>query len=270
MFTLKNNFKILSFVLFISCLNFLFFHIPFFNFVFENINYKSFSGVFVIASLVVLMIVLNAFVFFLLLYLSQRIGKFLLVLFFLMNAIAVYFVATYGIIVDESMIGNVFNTNYDESSSYFSYKMVLYLLFLGVLPSYFILRSKVERISFKRFSILSSLTLLFALVLVFVNASNWLWIDKNSKRLGGLAMPWSYVVNTSLFYIHESKKNEKEILLPDAKIKDNEKAVVVLVIGESARRQNFSLYGYSKNTNPLLSKTQNLFHFDANSSATYT
>ena len=270
MFTLKNNFKILPFVLIISSLNFLFFHIPFFNFVFENINYKSISGFFVITSLVILMIVLNAFVFFLFLFLSQRVGKFLLVLFFLMNAIAVYFVTTYGIIVDESMIGNVLNTNYEESSSYFSYKMILYLIFIGVLPSYFIVKSKIERVSFKRFSILSSLTLLFALVLVFVNASNWLWIDKNSKRLGGLAMPWSYVVNTSLFYIHQHKKNEKEILLPDAKIKDNEKAVVILVIGESARRQNFSLYGYSKNTNPLLSKTQNLFHFDATSSATYT
>ena len=270
MFTLKNNFKILPFVLIISSLNFLFFHIPFFNFVFENINYKSISGVFVITSLVILMIVLNAFVFFLFLFLSQRVGKFLLVLFFLMNAIAVYFVTTYGIIVDESMIGNVLNTNYEESSSYFSYKMIFYLIFLGVLPSYFIVKSKIERVSFKRFSILSSLTLLFALVLVFVNASNWLWIDKNSKRLGGLAMPWSYVVNTSLFYIHQHKKNEKEILLPDAKIKDNEKAVVILVIGESARRQNFSLYGYSKNTNPLLSKTQNLFHFNATSSATYT
>ena len=270
MFTLKNNFKILPFVLIISSLNFLFFHIPFFNFVFENINYKSISGVFVITSLVILMIVLNAFVFFLFLFLSQRVGKFLLVLFFLMNAIAVYFVTTYGIIVDESMIGNVLNTNYEESTSYFSYKMILYLIFLGVLPSYFIVKSKIERVSFKRFSILSSLTLLFALVLVFVNASNWLWIDKNSKRLGGLAMPWSYVVNTSLFYIHQHKKNEKEILLPDAKIKDNEKAVVILVIGESARRQNFSLFGYSKNTNPLLSKTQNLFHFDATSSATYT
>ncbi|UGS20091.1 phosphoethanolamine--lipid A transferase EptA [Flavobacterium cyclinae] len=270
MFTLKNNFKILPFVLIISSLNFLFFHIPFFNFVFENINYKSISGVFVITSLVILMIVLNAFVFFLFLFLSQRVGKILLVLFFLMNAIAVYFVTTYGIIVDESMIGNVLNTNYEESSSYFSYKMILYLIFLGVIPSYFIIKSKIERVSFKRFSILSSLTLLFALVLVFVNASNWLWIDKNSKRLGGLAMPWSYVVNTSLFYIHQHKKNEKEILLPDAKIKDNEKAVVILVIGESARRQNFSLYGYSKNTNPMLSKTQNLFHFNATSSATYT
>ena len=30
------------------------------------------------------------------------------------------------------------------------------------------------------------------------------------------------------------------------------------------------MYGYNKNTNPLLSKTSNLFHFDATSCATYT
>jgi lipid A ethanolaminephosphotransferase len=108
------------------------------------------------------------------------------------------------------------------------------------------------------------------LVLVFANASNWLWIDKNSKTLGGLAMPWSYTVNISLFYKHQQKKNEKEILLPNATIKDNTKSVVVLVIGESARSSNFSLYGYSKNTNPLLSKLPNLYHFAATSCATYT
>ncbi len=77
------------------------------------------------------------------------------------------------------------------------------------------------------------------LTLAFANASNWLWIDKNSKTLGGLAMPWSYSVNISLFYIHQAKKNQKEILLPDAKIKDTQKSVMVLVIGESARRENF-------------------------------
>ena len=83
-------------------------------------------------------------------------------------------------------------------------------------------------------------------------------------------MPWSYSVNTSLLYISKYKQNQKEILLPDAKIKNQEKSVVVLVIGESARSQNFSLYGYEKNTNPLLSKTENLFHFNAQSCATYT
>jgi lipid A ethanolaminephosphotransferase len=270
MFTLKNNLKIIHFALLMSCLNFLFFHYPFFKFVFNNVDYKSLNGILIVISLVILMLVLNAFVFFLFFFLSRFVGKFLLVLFFLINAIAVYFINTYGVIIDESMVGNVFNTNYDESSSFFSFKLIAYILLLGVIPSIYIIKVKITNVTTKKFSIISSLTLLFVLFLVLVNASNWLWIDKNSKRLGGLAMPWSYAVNTSLFYIHEHKKNEKEILLPDATIKDNQKAVVVLVIGESARSQNFSLYGYNKNTNPLLSKTDNLFHFNATSDATYT
>ena len=83
-------------------------------------------------------------------------------------------------------------------------------------------------------------------------------------------MPWCYTVNISLFYIHKNKENEKEILLPNAIIKDTEKSVIVLVIGESSRKQNFSLYGYNKDTNPLLSQVTNLQQYNANSVATYT
>ncbi|WP_374173269.1 phosphoethanolamine--lipid A transferase EptA [Flavobacterium tructae] len=270
MFTLKNNLRITHFVLLMSFLIFLFFHLPFYTFVFNNVDYKSLNGIVLIVSLVILMLVLNAFVLYLLFSLSRHVGKFLLILFFIVSSIAVYFVNTYSVIIDESMIGNILNTNYEESSSFFSFKVILYVIFLGIIPSIYIAKVKITKVPLKEFSITSSLTLVFIAVLVFVNASNWLWIDKNSKRLGGLAMPWSYSVNTPLFYIHKFKKNEKEILLPNAVIKDNEKSVVVLVIGESARRQNFSLYGYKKNTNPLLSKTENVFHFNANSCATYT
>lgn len=267
---LKNNIKITHFVAILSVLNFLFFHLPFFTYVFNNVDYTSFNGVILIVSLVILVFVLNAFVFFLFFSLSHYLGKFLLVLFFMINSVAVYFVNTYSVIVDESMIGNVFNTNYEESSSYFSFKLILYIIVLGVLPSVYIIKAKIINVTLKKGLTISSLALLLTVVLVIANASNLLWIDKNSKQLGGLAMPWSYTVNTSLFYIHKYKKNEKEILLPNATIKDNQKSVVVLVIGESARRQNFSLYGYDKNTNPLLSKTPNVFHFDATSCATYT
>lgn len=267
---LKNNLRITHFALLMSFLNFLFFHLPFYTYVFNNVDYKSFNGIILVASLVILMLVLNAFVFFLIFSLSRYFGKFLLVLFFMINAIAVYFINTYSVIIDESMIGNVLNTNYEESSSFFSIKLIVYIILLGVIPSIYIIKVKIINVALKKILTISSLTLLFIVVLIFVNASNWLWIDKNSKQLGGLAMPWSYSVNTSLFYIHKYKKNEKEILLPNAVIKDNQKSVVVLVIGESARSQNFSLYGYKKNTNPLLSKTQNLFHFNANSCATYT
>lgn len=267
---LKNNLRLTHFVLLMSFLNFLFFHLPFYNYVFSNVDYKSINGIVLIISLIVLMLVLNAFVFYLLFSLSRHVGKFLLVIFFLINSVAVYFINTYSVIIDESMIGNILNTNYEESSSFFSFKLVFYIILLGILPALLIIKVKIIKDSLRKFLTLSSLTLLFIAVLVFVNASNWLWIDKNSKQLGGLAMPWSYSVNISLFYVHKYKKNEKEILLPRAVIKDSQKSVVVLVIGESARRQNFSLYGYKKNTNPLLSAEKNLFHFDASSCATYT
>ena len=270
MFTLKNNLKLTHFVLLMSLLNFLFFHLPFYNFVFNNVDYKSLNGIILIISLIILMLVLNAFVFYLIFFLSRYVGKFLLIVFFIINSVAVYFVNTYSVILDESMISNVLNTKYEEASSFFSIKLIFYLLFLGVIPCLYIIKVKIINVTLKKFFTTISFTLLFVLILVFVNASNWLWIDKNSKTLGGLAMPWSYTVNISLFYVHESKKNEKEILLPNATIKDDQKSVVVLVIGESARSQNFSLYGYSKETNPLLSKTSNLYHFNANALATYT
>lgn len=267
---LKSNLKLTHFVLLMSLLNLLFFHFPFYIFVFKNVDYKSLNGIIIITSLITLMLVVNAFVFYLVFFLSRFVGKFLLVLFFIINASAVYFINTYSVIIDESMIGNILNTNYHESSSFFSIKLILYIILLGVIPGIYIIKVKIINPTWKRFLITSSLALLFILTIAYASARSWLWIDKNSKTLGGLAMPWSYTVNISLFYIHKHQKNEKEILLPDATIKDNKKSVVVLVIGESARRQNFSLYGYNKNTNPLLFKTPNLFHFDATSCATYT
>ncbi len=267
---LKNNLKITHFAVLMSLLNFLFFHVPFYTFVFNNVNYKSANGIAVISSLIILMLVLNALLFYLIYFLLRFVGKWLLALFFIINAIAVYFINTYSVIIDESMIGNVLNTNYEESSSFFSIKLIAYIILLGIIPGIYIIRVKVTIVTWKKFLITTSLTLLFILTLVFANAGNWLWIDKNSKTLGGLAMPWSYTVNISLFYTHQYKKNQREIVLPNATIKDNRKSVVVLVIGESARSQNFSLYGYKKNTNPLLSKIPNVYHFNATASATYT
>ncbi|MDR1585359.1 MAG: phosphoethanolamine--lipid A transferase EptA [Prevotellaceae bacterium] len=270
MFKFKNNLSLSRFAVVMSTLNFLLFHYPFFVFVFDNLDYKSINGIVTIVSLVILMLVANYFVFYLFLYLSKIAGKFLLALFFVINAIAVYFINTYSVIMDEGMIGNVLNTNYEEATSFFSVQLLFYIVLLGVIPCIFIIKTKIEKVTLKKFALTSSLTLLFIIILVFANAGSWLWIDKYSKQLGGLAMPWSYTVNIARFYTHKHRSNKKEILLPDATIKDDQKSVVVLVIGESARRQNFSLYGYKKNTNPLLSNTENVFRFDATSCATYT
>src|SRR5690606_32741952 len=128
MFTLKNNLKIAHFALLMSVLNFLFFHYAFFTFVFDHVDYNSLSGGLLVMSLMVLMLVLNAFVFYLICFLTGYFGKVLLLLFFNINAIAVYFINTFGVIIDKTMIGNILNTNYAESSSFFSLKLLFYVL----------------------------------------------------------------------------------------------------------------------------------------------
>jgi len=267
---LKNKVPIARFALLAGLLNFVLFHWAFFRFVFENTDSKRFSGILLVASLAVLMLVANAFVFYLFVFLFRAAGRFLLALTFVLSALSVYFVNTYGVIVDESMMGNVFNTNTAEASGFFSFKLVLYVLFLGLVPAAFIARAKIKTVTVKRFSATSLLALAFIVAVAFANAPNWLWIDKHAKQLGGLAMPWAYAVNASRHYVHQAQRNKKEIRLPDAVLRDTGKSVVVLVIGESARKQNFSLYGYEKNTNPLLSGTENVHCFDAVSCATYT
>ena len=82
-------------------------------------------------------------------------------------------------------------------------------------------------------------------------------------------MPWSYTVNSVRYKCAVRERNRQEIPLPDITYLDDEKDVVVLVIGESARRDHFSLYGYPRETNPLLAK-DDVKALVAESAATYT
>jgi lipid A ethanolaminephosphotransferase len=63
--------------------------------------------------------------------------------------------------------------------------------------------------------------------------------------------------------------NREEIRLPDAEFTSEEPELMVLVIGESARSANFSLYGYERETNPLL-KRDSVTTYTAHASATST
>src|SRR6267378_1569000 len=146
---LSKNIKLTHFVLLMSLLNFLLFHLPFYSFVFKNVDYKTWSGIVIIGSLIILMLVVNAFVFYLVFFLSRFIGKFLLVVFFIINATAVYFISTYAIIINESMIGNVLNTNFQESRSFFSIKLILYIMLLGVVPGIYISKVKIINVTLK-------------------------------------------------------------------------------------------------------------------------
>ena len=221
---LKNKIKLSYFVLIISIVNLFLYHLPIYQFAINNLNYKGLGRVLTIISLAVLIVSLNALIFYIILFLSRFIGKLLLVLFANINAIAIYFINSYGVIIDKTMIGNILNTNLDESSSFLSFSFIVYLILLGIMPSVIIIKVKIIKVKIKKFLKHIVLIFVFIISLIYVNSSNWLWIDKNSKALGGMVMPWSYVANTYRFYYHKSQENQTQILLPDATIKDNKKS----------------------------------------------
>lgn len=129
------------------------------------------------------------------------------------------------------------------------------MVFLGILPSVLLFLPKIDFGSFKRFLANIGASLGIIIIIAFANMSNWPWVDRHGSPLGSLLMPWSYTVNSVRYKCAVRERNRQEIPLPDVTYLDDEKDVVVLVIGESARRDHFSLYGYPRETNPLLAKT---------------
>jgi len=164
----KNNIKLSYFVLIISVVNLLLYHLPLFKFAVNNLDYKSLDGILTIVNLAVLTIFLNVLFFYILFFISQFIGKLLLVIFFNINAIAIYFIVTYGVIIDETMIGNILNTKFEESSSFFSFGLIMYLILLGVIPSILIIKTKIIKVKFTKFLIHTVLNFIFIVLFVIL------------------------------------------------------------------------------------------------------
>ena len=248
----------------------LLYNIPFFRYVAANTNEDAGGKMLLLASLLVIMLVLNFMMTYLVMFVLRAVGRGLLAVLSVINATAVYFIYTYNVIIDATTIENVFNTRYSEASGFFSWSLWLFILACGVVPALFCLLQPVVRGKARRLGLVCGGSLAVVLAVGALNIGQTLWISQHDTELGGLLQPWSYLVNTGRVMSFSQDEQAVEIKLPDGKITDREKTVVVLVIGESARKANFQLYGYARDTNPLLSKRAGLKVYQATSCATYT
>ena len=248
----------------------LLYNVPFFTYVAQHTDEQTGGKLFLLASLVVIMLVLNFMMTYLVMWLLRVVGRILLAILAIINATALHFILTYGVIIDATTIENVFNTRYSEASGFFSWSLWLCILGLGVLPAIYCLWQPVVYGKAKKLALCCGSSLAIVLVIALLHIGQTLWISQHDTELGGLLQPWSYLVNTGRVISSHHDEQAEEIKLADGQIVDHEKAVVVLVIGESARKANFQLYGYQRDTNPLLSKQTELKVYQANACATYT
>ena len=258
------------FILLSTLFNMAVYHLPFYKYAISHLDIYSSGGFLIFISLNICIFVVNFFIFFLIATFSIRAIKYFMALAMVSNSFALYFVLTYSVILDRTMMGNIFNTRVSEAMSFFSPKIFIYVVFLGLIPALVVL--KVKLIREKRVHLLRNgfIILVAGISLLYLNSTTWLWLDKNSKIMGGLSMPWSYMFNPIRYKLGVLKKNKVHTLLPDGEFKNNKKMVVVLVIGESARKHNFSIYGYKKDTNPNLKKMNITIINNTLSASTYT
>ncbi len=182
---------------------------------------------------------------------------------FFISAIVAYFSNSYGTVIDDTMIRNILQTNFNESIDLVNYKLLLYIFFLAVIPIYLLFKIKIEYKPLKQ-EIISKTVIVFSsifliVLLLFAFSKHYSSFFREHKRIRYYTNP-TYWIYSTFHYIFHNSNQIKEIkkLGLDAKVVDNDPndkgELVVLVVGETARADHFSLNGYKRETNPLLKK----------------
>ncbi len=193
---------------------------------------------------------------------SRFTTKFFLILFLFLSSLAAYVTDTYGTIIDETMLLNIVSTDKHEAMDLFSFKLVVYFIFLFIIPAFLVYKTKIEHSNFKQELISRAKTWGISFVVIFVMllsfGKNYATFFREQKVLRTYTNPTFYIFSLGKFgsrFIVNTKKELVHIGL-DAMVdrKEPHRRLVVFVVGETARRDRFSLNGYKKETNPLLKK----------------
>ncbi|MEO6030448.1 MAG: phosphoethanolamine--lipid A transferase [Burkholderiaceae bacterium] len=184
--------------------------------------------------------------------------------FLLAAAFGAYFMGSYGVVIDASMMTNVLQTDPREVRDLLSWRLLASVLVLGALPLFLVARAPLARTGawrqLGRNLIAIATALLVLLALVFALFADLSATMRNHKSLRYLINP----VNS--FYAlgqlgHASNARPAGPPLPiglDARILARPAGalppLLVLAIGETARADHFALNGYTRPTNPELTK----------------
>ncbi|MDQ7883484.1 phosphoethanolamine transferase [Atlantibacter hermannii] len=196
----------------------------------------------------------------------------LLAVLVIVSASASDFMLRYNFLIDRSMVQNVFETNLAEMTAYFSWPLVLTFLLLGVLPATIMVMlpvaSKKPLLSALLWwagHLIVTLTLFAAVTMAFYK--DYASLLRNNMQIKDQILPFNVVRNIN-GYLKRQYRAKTQVLRTVAEdavratpVRDARPRLVILVIGETARAQNFQLNGYPRATNPTLSQRKDIISF---------
>lgn len=209
------------------------------------------------------------------------IRKPIVIVLFLCDAMAQYFMQSYGILIDRGMIQNTFDTTMVESLALLTPRLVLFFMVFGLLPSLLVLWIKVKPVDFSWQNIgLHILNILVSLCMIALVATffykDYASLMRNNQQLIKNLVPSNMVIGGYSYYKHDIAKKipfverGQDALKVPAVHDNHKKNLVILVVGETSRAQDFSLGGYGKLTNPRLAADNVIYFPDTSSCGTAT
>lgn len=178
----------------------------------------------------------------------------------LIAAVSAYFMDTYNVIIDSDMLVNVVSTDLAESRDLVTWRLAAYVGLIGVLPTALLglvqLRGETPLTMLRNRAILLGGAVVVALAVMLSASSFFATFIREHKPLRYYSNP-ATPIYAAFKFTRKGMAVEAGPPRPlgtDAQrpVGDQDRELVVLVVGETARADRFSLNGYARDTNPRL------------------
>ena len=178
-----------------------------------------------------------------------------------------YFMLTYGVVIDPSMLANVVQTDVREVRDLLSWTMLAALVVGVVVPAIWLWRQPVRAVNAKPLILrqlgVSLLALLVALGLFWMSFQDIASLTRNHKHLRYMINPFNSVYAIARLFVGQAAQASQPLqtIGEDAQLvapvsTPDQAPLVVFVLGETARAANFGLSGYARDTTPQLRQLQ--------------
>ena len=187
-----------------------------------------------------------------------------------------YFVNSLGITITSDQVQNMMQTDAKEVRDLISPQFFTWAFALVIVPVFITLvlpiRPEAMRTVLGKKMLNIALSFIVMVGLLFVYFVDYAAMFREHRDLKGMLSPQNSITSTFSYYHKKAPKQNLPLVKygEDAHLVEKVSQgqlpkLMVLVVGETARAESFSLNGYRKNTNPELSQ-QNIINFNQVSS----
>lgn len=192
-----------------------------------------------------------------------------------------YFMSTYGAVIDKNMMTNVFETDSQEAVALITPQLLIWLSLAGIVPALILASIKIKP-SRWWYTLLTRLVGVLAGLLIIILVASVFYKDyaslfRNNKGVVKMVTPANYISAISRYSNARWFAGDQSLVKigEDAKkgpliSQQKKKTVVVFVVGEASRAENYSLNGYIRDTNPEMKKRDVIYFPNASSCGTET